>query len=906
MTESAQNPRRKRRWFALVVAVLAALLAVVVVPPFIGVGRYKNRITRLVSASLGRPVSLSAVKLRLLPQPGFVLTDLNVEEDPAFGAEPVLHANTVTASIRLLSLWRGLEIGSISVDEASLNLVRNPAGRWNVESLFSSATHPGQLIAAHRGRRQIPLPYLEATNSRINIKNGVEKLPFSLIDADLSFWQEQPGEWRFRLRGQPARTDLNLDLADTGLVRLEADLHSAPDLRQMPLHVDAEWREAQLGQLTRLLVGSDAGWRGDLTGELELDGTPDAARIKARLSAANVHRAEFAPAEPMDFDANCSFVYHSSSRSLENVECNSPLGEGRVHVTGDLPGNSGKPRLSVELDRFPVDFALNALRTIRSDFGAGLEASGTISGKVTYEANQPADPHASAHVARTRGAKSRPTPQGPLTGSFTVQGFQLSGEGLNQPVRLTKMNLVPTLEPVLDPVVDPTLNPNPDPKPESTMGKAEAPWAQLPGLSATASIPAGTAAALTITSHLTISGYQVTVRGQASIARLRELAKIAGLEDRAPLDALTGGPVTIDASAQGPWLAPETIPIQTATRASSLISVPGSSVSSPSVPGPDRLSGTVTFQNVNWKADFLANPVEIADATLHVDDNEARWDPIDFSYGPVKGTATVSVPLRCTAPEDCHPAFQVQFGALDATAAEAAVLGARERGTLLSELVARLSPSRPPAWPQLEGTVQADSLLLGPVTLEHPTATLRIVEDGAEITSLDASLLGGSLHGTGTLHAAGAKQNSGNTPEYSLDSQFQHLNPADVGRLLGQRWSGGEIDGTGKIDLSGYAAEDLTSSAKGNLHFEWRHGSVNADNNLAGAAPDPPAQPIPAMLAHFDGWTVDAEVDNGAITLKQNEVQRGSRRSTITATVTLGVPPKIAFGSIKAVQTARR
>ena len=884
MTEGAQSPRRRRRRFALAVAVLVALLAVVFVPPYIGVGRYKSRITQLISASLGRPVRLSSVQLRLLPQPGFVLTDLNVEEDPAFGSEPVLHANSVTASIRLLSLWRGLEIGSISVDEASLNLVRNAAGRWNVESLFDSAARPGQINAGRRRRRQIPLPYLEATNSRINIKNGVEKLPFSLIDADLSFWQQEPGDWRIRMRAQPARTDLSLDLADTGLVRLEADLHAVPDLRQMPLHVEAEWREAQLGQLTRLLVGSDAGWRGDLTGQLELDGTPDAARVKARLSAANVHRAEFAPAEAMDFDANCSFLYHSSSRSFENVECNSPLGEGRVHLTGDLPGNSGKPRFSVELDRFPIDFALNALRSVRSDFAVGLEASGTVSGKVTYAANPPLNPRASAHVVRTRGAKSRPPAQGPLTGSFTVQGFQLTGEGLNQPIRLTKM------------VLDPTLNSTLDPASALTLGESEPPSATFPELSATASIPAGTAAPLTVSSHLALSGYQVTVRGQASIARLRELAGIAGLADRAPLETLAGGPVAVDLSAQGPWLSPEAVPAETATTAESLIPVTGT----------DRLSGTLTFHNANWKADFLANPVEIAEATLHVDDSEARWDPVGFSYGPVKGTATVSVPLRCVAPEDCHPAFQVQFGALDATALEAAILGARERGTLLSELIARLSPSRAPAWPQLEGTVQADSLLLGPVTLEHPTATLRIAEDGAEITGLDAGLLGGSLHGIGTVHAAGAKENPGNTPDYSLDGQFQHLNSAAVGRLLGLRWSGGEIEGSGKIDLSGYAAEDLATSAKGNLHFEWRHGSVAPDNDLSGVAPDSPAQAIPAMLARFDRWTVDAEVANGAITLKQNEVQRGARRSAIAATATFGVPPKIAFGPMKPVQTARR
>src|SRR6516165_2152693 len=82
-----------------------------------------------------------------------------------------------------------------------------------------------------------------------------------------------------------------------------ASLRRAPELRQMPVHVDLDWREAQLGQLSRLVLGSDEGWRGDLTGEVHIDGTADAALVKARLRASGVHRAEFAPASAMDFDA---------------------------------------------------------------------------------------------------------------------------------------------------------------------------------------------------------------------------------------------------------------------------------------------------------------------------------------------------------------------------------------------------------------------------------------------------------------------------------------------------------------------------------------------------------------------------------------------------------------------------
>jgi len=850
---------------AWAVAAVTLVLVVLIVPPLVNVSRYKGRITQVLSASLGRPVRLSSVELHLLPRPGFVLTDLTVEEDPAYGAEPVLHANTVAASIRLASLWRGLEISRISVDEASLNLVRTGVGHWNVESLFRSASQSGPPGSGRRPRRQVRLPYLEATNSRINVKNGAEKLPFSLINADVSFWQEDPGEWRVRLRGQPARTDLSLNLADTGVVRLEADLHRAPELRQIPMHIDLEWSEAQLGQLTRLLIGSDPGWRGDLRGELHLDGTPDNARIQTRLRAAGVHRAEFAPAEPMDFDATCALVYHYANRAVDGLECNSPLGEGRVHLTGTMAGDGAAPRLTVELDRLPVAAALDALRTIRRGVAPGLEATGTISGKIAYAETAPAVVPASS--PKVHSGKPHGPPPGPFTGSLTVQGFELTGEGLNQPIRLARVVLEPAGESALQPQ-------------------------QLGGLTATAAIPAGAASPMTVNASLSFSGYALSVRGQASLARLRELAQVAGLTDKVGLGAVTGDAAVLDLKVEGPWLAPESLPVEPESR------------SSAAEAGPDQLMGTVALRNARWKPEFLANPLEVAQATLHLDGNTGQWDPVIFAYGPVDGTASLTVPFRCDAPQPCLPQFEVNFETLDAAALEAAILGARERNTLLSELIARLSPSRTPAWPQLEGTVKADSLLLGPVTLNHPSAALSIRSDGADFSAFDAGLFGGQIHAVGKIRAPAAG-GSLDRPTYSFDGQFEHLNPAGVGRLIGQRWTGGEIQGSGNVDLAGYTDTDFAESASGTLHFDWRRGSVSAANGRGSPAARA-ADTAPQALAHFDRWTADAAIAGGAVTLQKNEVRRGARRASVTAHVTFGAPPGTDFASARPADTAHK
>jgi AsmA family/AsmA-like C-terminal region len=860
--------RRRLRW--IVLAGAALLIAVLVGPRMVNLNRYKSWVARLIATALGRPVELSSVEMRLLPWPAFELSNLSVAEDPAYGAEPVLHASTVTASIRFLPLWRGrLEIGSISVDDASLNLVHGGPGKWNLDPLFrTAAVKAGSAENSAEARRAARLPYLEATNSRINIKDGAEKLPFSLINTDFELWQESPGEWHIRLRGQPARTDVSLYQEDTGVLRLEASVGRAPALRDMPIHVDLDWREAQLGQLARLLTGSDPGWRGDLTGEMHVDGSANAAQVRTRLQATGVHRAEFAPAEAMDFDANCGFLYHYSRRALENLVCDSPLGDGRIHLTGGMTHESQPPELSVELDRVPVAAGLEALRMLRSDVPVDLEAGGTVSGKIAFApavASGTAQPPALGH-ARKDGQPEQGPPggslsgrstgpsTGSLTGSLTVNDFALSGAGLTPPVQIPKIVL----------------------EPSEGNGSAEA-------LVGRVTLPAGGTAPLAVEFLLAAQGYQVTLRGQANLQRARELLRTAGIAGPAGLDAMAGQPLTLDLHAEGAWLPAEAPVTETAAV--------GDGAAAPETDGvlADSLSGTVTVRDANWKADFLAHGVEIAQATLRLGNGVFRWDPIEFSYGPVKGTASLSVPVSCAEPDGCPPQFEVHFGNLDASTLETAILGVREQGTLLSDLIEKLHPESAPLWPRLEGSVSADSLVLGPVTLKQPEAELQLKETGAEVTHLAAGLLGGALEASGEFDRAASQEDK---PAYAFDCQLTGANAQAVGRLLGETWSGGTLKAQGAIRLAGYTDGELASSATGKLHFEWRHGAVSLRNGA-----DPAGTPMAAALKRFDLWTADAAIGDGAITLGENKVEAGGRSQPVKGEVTFGAPPAVSFSA---------
>ncbi len=241
--------RRPLRRIIVGCIVVLAVLGLVLLPPLINVNRFQRRIATSISESLGRPVHLDNVTMSLLPFPGFTLERLVVDEDPAFGSEPIIRADSVRATLRLSSLWRKrVEFSSISFTEpTSVNLVHMPDGKWNIESILIQAAHitaapTGQPTAGPAPR----FPYIEATGARVNLKWGQDKTPFSLTDADFALWLSDPQQWKIRLVAQPVRTDTSV--SDTGTVRLEGTLGRAASLSEVPLHLQAQWRSAPLAR----------------------------------------------------------------------------------------------------------------------------------------------------------------------------------------------------------------------------------------------------------------------------------------------------------------------------------------------------------------------------------------------------------------------------------------------------------------------------------------------------------------------------------------------------------------------------------------------------------------------------------------------------------------------------------
>ena len=238
---------------------------------------------------------------------------------------PRMAPNRCCAPKRLLptsgfrSLWRGrLEIGTLELDNPSLNLVRGPDGHWNVEELIQRTSQVSSApTTAKRPEVRPRFPYIEATGGRINFKLGQVKKAFSFTEADFALWRESETEWGLRLLAKPMRTDV--EISDTGMLRVEGRFQSANQLRNTPMVLKAEFSKGQLGQITKLIYGRDRGWRGGTSASANLTGTPAALSVVLDAAVDDFRRYDIALGQPLRMQAHCTGMFSTDDDSINDM-----------------------------------------------------------------------------------------------------------------------------------------------------------------------------------------------------------------------------------------------------------------------------------------------------------------------------------------------------------------------------------------------------------------------------------------------------------------------------------------------------------------------------------------------------------------------------------------------------------
>lgn len=389
-----QGRARRFRHLLFLALALLALILLLVLPPLISMSRFQRRIATSISNSLGRPVHLDGVSLNILPLPGFTLENLVVSEDPAFGTEPIIRANSVQATLRISSLWRKqVEFSTISFTEPSVNLVHNADGKWNLESILLQASRIDAAPTAQAKAGPAPrFPYIEATGARLNIKQGIEKLPLSFTEAEFALWLPNPQEWHLRLQARPARTDTYV--SDAGIMQLEATLGRATSLSDVPLSLQGEWRNAPLGDASRVLLGRDAGLRGEMTLSASIRGTVGNSAAQAQLRLIDTRRADFVPAHTLAIDLECLGTATGAFHAFENIRCSwPPAGSGAqtLALAGSVPDihRLNSATLLMGTPGISGSTLLDWLRIASPRVPADVSADGTMTGSISYNSDSP-------------------------------------------------------------------------------------------------------------------------------------------------------------------------------------------------------------------------------------------------------------------------------------------------------------------------------------------------------------------------------------------------------------------------------------------------------------------------------------------------------------------------------------
>ena len=752
----------KRRIVAA--AALIVLLLFLLHP---GASRLKSRIASSISSGVGRPVDIGSVHLRLLPRPGFDLENVVVYDDPAFGAEPMLRASEVTAALRLTSLLRGrLEIARLDLTDPSLNLVRAPGGRWNLEALLERTAHiPLAPTAKAKTEPRPGFPYIQATSARINFKSGPEKKPYALTNADFSLWQDSENSWGVRLKAQPFRTDLNLN--DTGLLQVDGTWQRADALRDTPVRLEIEWNHAQLGQFTKFFTGNDQGWRGEVLLDVTLEGTPAKLQITSTTSIQDFRRYDIASGQALRLAGRCDGEYSSLNQAFHELLCVAPVGSGLITLKGDvgLPG-SHNYELTLTADNVPAAAAAVLMERAKNNLPDDLVAAGTLNGSISIAEN-------AATAAKLR-----------FEGRGEIADFRLASAG-------NKAEIGPETIPFRLTTGDSTGRKLATRKNAFGMRSPGGPHAEFGPFPVAIGRVAPVARG-----WVNQGGYNLSVVGEADIAKALRVARMFGL---AALQTSSESTAQVDLQIAGAW----------AGRSNGTTS---------GFTGP-QVTGTVGLRNVRVALRGVASPVEIVSANMQLLPNEVRVAKLSAKAADTTWTGSLELPRGCGTPGACEVHF-----ILNANQIVLDELSAWVNPSPKERPWYRVLESNPQAGPSFlaslraSGQVTADRLQLQAVAATRVSAKVSLDAGKLKIAELNGDFLGGKHRGQWQADF-GAKSavcsGSGNLTGISL---------ARLADAMKDGWIAGIANTS--YEVKGPCPVEFWTSAEGMLQFEMKDGTL--------------------------------------------------------------------------------
>ncbi len=403
---------------AIAVVIVLAVAGLGIFVATFDVNSYHDRIQSELEKQLGRKVQLGQMHLGLFP-PKFRVQDLSIADDPSFAAQkPFVQAQELGVSVKLLPLLhKSVEIDSVSLQQPSVELIKNRQGVWNFASLGNSS----QPSASSGPSAPFSLGELAIKDGQVALTDLQKGGPRSVYDhIDMTLKDFAPN--------RPFSVDVAAHLPGPGAQEISLQGQGGPIAQNQPAATPFQGT-LTLKQVTlagfRQFVDADAmkGMDGVISGETKISSASGAlsASGQTTIEKLTMHSTELGYPISANYDLSDDVAHDLLTIRNTTVK----LGNTPLLVSGTVNTATTPAKLDLNLKANAVSIAEATKLAAASGiaFAPGVTVTGTVNADV--QARGPAD-------------------QPALSGTIAARDLEASGKQVPQSVQVKAVNLTLT------------------------------------------------------------------------------------------------------------------------------------------------------------------------------------------------------------------------------------------------------------------------------------------------------------------------------------------------------------------------------------------------------------------------------------------------------------------------------
>src|SRR5208337_2200785 len=428
------------RKLAIVVIVLVAVVIVIALalPHLIDVNQYRGQIQAQLQQSLNRPVQLGEMSLGVFPL-RVAVKDVTIGDDPSFHSNvPFAQVGELDVSIALLPLLsKNIEVDSLELKQAKIEIIRNAQGLWNFSTAGSSpAAAPAQQAPPSQPQQQAKQPPAQAAPST---SGGFSLGELKIKDSQIAITDFQKHQARavydhidVTLKhyspGKPFSIDAAAHLPGSGSQTLQLTGDGGPvnntDLASTPFKGSVKLKEVSLSAAQKFLnAAALQDTEAVISGSTDLSNSNGkmAASGSLKLDNAVIHGVQVGYPISAEFDLTDDLT----NDVLQIKQGSLKLGSTPLSIKGMINTHASTSILDVNVSA--SDASIQEVARLAAAFGVAFSPNTKIAGQLT------ANIHAQG-----------PTDHLSLNGNVNGRKLEVTGSDIPQAVHVPAIDLAMT------------------------------------------------------------------------------------------------------------------------------------------------------------------------------------------------------------------------------------------------------------------------------------------------------------------------------------------------------------------------------------------------------------------------------------------------------------------------------